>query len=130
MKGRIALILWLTLTGVASAADESDAPRIKEPRLRAELLRRMKADQKVRAAFEGSFDTAKNAGASKLQEEMRRIDTENTRRMAEIVVRYGWPTFTLVGKDGAGCLAAGPARGPLPRISAEVPRPHGEGRTR
>ncbi len=32
---------------------------------------------------------------------MLRIDTENTERLGEIVERHGWPTYTLVGKDGA-----------------------------
>ena len=46
----IPVILCLTLAGVSNAADEPKAPTVKEPELRAELLRRAKTDQDVRAA--------------------------------------------------------------------------------
>jgi hypothetical protein len=118
MRRQIALIVWLTLTGSAGAADKPKAPPVKEPELRAELLRRVKADQEVRgelsrlmqsgiakladeADFEKSLDATRKAEFDRLDRAMQRIDTENTRRMAEIVDRYGWPTYALVGKDGA-----------------------------
>jgi hypothetical protein len=118
MRRPIALIVWLTLAGSAGAADEPKAPPVKEPELRAELLRRVKADQDVRgeiarlmqsgiakladeADFEKSLDTTRKAEFDRLGQAMQRIDTENTRRMEEIVDRFGWPTYALVGKDGA-----------------------------
>jgi hypothetical protein len=118
MRRQIALIVWLTLTGSAGAADKPKAPPVKEPELRAELLRRVKADQEVRgelsrlmqsgiakladeADFEKSLDATRKAEFDRLDRAMQRIDTENTRRMAEIVDRYGWPKYALVGKDGA-----------------------------
>ena len=32
-------------------------------------------------------------------------DDERTERLAEIISRYGWPTFSLVGKDGAAAVS-------------------------
>jgi len=119
MERRIPVILWLTLAGVSNAADEPKAPPVKGPELRAELLRRAKADQDVRgaitgwmmqfgnsevvdeAAFEASLDATRKAEFRQFGDTMRRIDTENTGRLGEIVERHGWPTYTLVGKDGA-----------------------------
>jgi hypothetical protein len=119
MKRRIPVFLWLTLAGVSSAADEPKSPAVKEPELRLELLRRAKADQDVRGAvaqwmkqfgdsepadeatFEASLDAARKAEFQRFAETMKRIDQENTERLGEIIERYGWPTSTLVGKDGA-----------------------------
>ncbi len=79
MKQRIPVILWLTLAGISHAPDGPNAPPVKEPELRVELLRRAKADQDVRgaiakwmmkfdnrkfvdsAAFEASLDAAQKA---------------------------------------------------------------------
>jgi len=115
----IPVILWLTLAGVSNAADEPKAPAVKEPEPRAELLRRARADQDVRAEitqwmiqsgnsevvdvgkFEASLDATRKAEYQQFIEKGRRIDTENTKRLGEIVERHGWPTSTLVGKDGA-----------------------------
>ena len=30
-----------------------------------------------------------------------KIDLENTKRLKEIIIEYGWPTFELVGKEGS-----------------------------
>ncbi len=118
MRRRVPAILWLAVAGIANA-DEPKAPPVKEPELRAELLRRMKADQDVRvavtqwmkqfgnsditdqAAFEVSLDAARKAEFKQFAETMKRVDTENTARLGVIVERHGWPSFTLVGKDGA-----------------------------
>ena len=119
MGRRIHVILWLTLAGISNAADEPKAPAVKEPELRVELLRRAKADQDVRgaiagwmaqfdhsgfadeAAFEASLDATRKAEFEQFSATMQRTDTENTQRLGKIVERHGWPTFTLVGKDGA-----------------------------
>jgi hypothetical protein len=119
MRRLIPAILGLAIAGVSKATDEPKAPPVKEPELRAELLRRMKADQDVRgaiakwmtqfgngdiadeAAFEASLDAKRKAEFKQFAETMKRVDTENTARLGEIVERHGWPTFTLVGKGGA-----------------------------
>ena len=115
MGRRMPVILWLTLAGVSNAADGSKTPPVEEPELRVELLRRAKADQDVRGAIakwliqfgnggvvdEASLDATRKTEFKQFDETMRRVDTENTERLGEIVERHGWPTYTLVGKDGA-----------------------------
>ena len=94
-------------------------PQVKEPELRIELLKRMKADQDVRGkinewqmknssketfdedTFEASLNPEQKAEWKALGDTMQRTDAENTKRMEEIVDRHGWPTSTLVGKDGS-----------------------------
>ena len=118
-NGCMPVILWLAVTGVSSVADELKAPSVKEPELRAELLRRAKADQDLRgdltkwmmqfgnndvgdeAAFEASLNAGQKAEFKRFGEAMERVDSENTKRLGEIVDQRGWPTFTLVGPDGA-----------------------------
>ncbi|WP_143590199.1 DUF6624 domain-containing protein [Thermoactinospora rubra] len=58
------------------------------PQLRAELLRMLQEDQKYR-----TMDAS--------QEDWDRVEKANTDRMEQILSRYGWPGFSMVGKDGA-----------------------------
>ena len=92
MKRRITSILCLLLAGASHAADEPKTPPAKAPELRAELLRRAKADQDVRgaiaqwmirfgngdvgdeAAFEASLDAARKAEFRRLGQAMNRVD--------------------------------------------------------
>ncbi len=53
------------------------------------------------AAFEASLDATRKAEFQRLGQQLGRVDAENTARLGEIVERHGWPTYTLVGKDGA-----------------------------
>lgn len=55
------------------------------PKLRADLLAMLKADQKDRARADAGVGG----------------DQRRTERLGEIVAAYGWPTRTLVGDDGA-----------------------------
>jgi len=63
--------------------------------LRDELLQIAKADQEVRTRINWT------APESTLVEEMQRVDRDNAKRLSEIVDRYGWPSKSLVGEDGA-----------------------------
>jgi hypothetical protein len=115
MRLRVLGIVLLTLAGSASAGEAPKRAPVREPELRAELLRRAKADQDVRGAVakwmmrfgntefadEAALSAAQKAELRKFDEAMRRVDTENTERLRQIVRRHGWPTYTLVGKDGA-----------------------------
>ena len=65
--------------------------KVKDEKLRQELLRRMQADQQARKPI------LSNAGFKRLM----KIDQENTDRMKEIVKQFGWPGKSLVGTDGA-----------------------------
>jgi hypothetical protein len=62
--------------------------------LRAELLRRVQADQDIRGRW------IKEMQNQQIIAQMAEIDRENTARMKEIVHLYGWPTRALVGKEG------------------------------
>jgi len=68
----------------------SNAAEPKNAKLRAELLEMKEQDQQVRKASS--------------QEDFRRwleTDARNLIRLKEIIAEYGWPTNSLVGKDGA-----------------------------
>jgi uncharacterized protein DUF6624 len=69
----------------AAPTPTSVGTRAADPKLRQELLAMLAADQKDRSD--------PNAGVGG--------DQERTERLGEIVDRYGWPTRTLVGEDGA-----------------------------
>lgn len=106
-----ALAVFLSALGVAAEEPSGPpaphaVPARAEP-LRQELLARMAEDQRARQEFikylqqhkgmlpEGGKDTMPPAVTT-----MCEIDRRNTARMKEIVERYGWPGFALVGKDG------------------------------
>ena len=68
---------------------------LKEPALRAELLKRTREDQRVRLeAKPGVFNPQTAA-------EMRKIDADNTTFMLATIDKYGWPGKSMVGSDGA-----------------------------
>ncbi len=58
-------------------------------KLRQELLHMMKTDQVMRNAIQKG-ETYKPE-----------IDAKNTARLKQIIKKHGWPTFSLVGNDGA-----------------------------
>ena len=62
--------------------------------LRAELLRRMRADQNIRGRWMKEMENRQ------IIAQMAEIDRENTARLKEIVHLYGWPSRALVGKEG------------------------------
>jgi hypothetical protein len=76
---------------VASTAPPTTAPI--NAMLQAELLEMLDRDQAARtdSALEGDA-----AG-----EDMGRVDAEHARRMEEILDEYGWPGWSLVGREGA-----------------------------
>lgn len=87
--------LTLAATPAWAAADLPNAVGIERPQLRAELLRMVKEDQDVRAAWTAAHMTDKAIGLR-----MAAIDTRNTARMKAIVAEHGWPSAKLVGADG------------------------------
>lgn len=93
----------------------SSAQRAEEPALRAELLRRMEADQAARLELvewikrHGANDDrvlerlsdALRAEHAQLTSRVQSVDAENTRWLKPILEKRGWPTRKQVGKDGA-----------------------------
>ncbi|MDR3402020.1 MAG: hypothetical protein P4L99_05930 [Chthoniobacter sp.] len=113
---RKSVILLLALWAAFAHAEGSSQPsRIKEPELRLELLSRDEADQQARTAIvawlsvNGKGMTVNEADLSpehlaeyqKLSGAIKKSDQENTERLGEIIEKYGWPTKTLVGRDGS-----------------------------
>ena len=76
------------------ALDSEVAP-CSHPQLRSELLAMVQQDQAVRGQINSEGETPE------LLEEESRIDWRNTARMKLIVDEFGWPTQSMVGKDGA-----------------------------
>jgi hypothetical protein len=68
--------------------------------LRAELLARRDEDQRIRRKAAESAP-GPHMPSPPLLTEWQRIDQANTRWLAELTDRMGWPGRTLVGKDGA-----------------------------
>lgn len=107
------LLLIATFLGVAADSAKETPPsttnqsKVKDEKLRQELLRRMQADQEARKPVialiqneGGDPDEVKQSDGPTVKH-MREIDHQNTTRMKEIVKQYGWPGKSLVGKDGA-----------------------------
>jgi hypothetical protein len=75
----------------------------------------VKVDQEARSALVEWLNAHAKGGAAnptglraerspeflKLAQALGKVDQENTSRLADIVAKYGWPTNSLVGKDGA-----------------------------
>jgi hypothetical protein len=109
-------LLVLCLGGLVALADDRPKPApAKEPELRSELLRRTTTDQEGRKAFiQWMKDNSKNGvvvlitlSKEKQREwqqitgKLKAVDEENTKWLRGLVEKHGWPTYTLVGKDGA-----------------------------
>jgi hypothetical protein len=124
MKRLMSVGFLLFVWGVAAAqqetkthaAKEAKAPlTVKEPKLREDLLARVKTDQAARMAmieFMKKQDSGGHVVLDKLTPEQKvenerlsaavdKADKENTKWLGEIVEKHGWPTISLVGKDGS-----------------------------
>src|SRR5262245_44497523 len=108
--------LVLCLGGLVALADDSPRPApAKEPELRSELLRRMVTDQEARQAFiqwmndngtngvvvPSTLSKEKQREWEQIAGKLKAVDEDNTKRLRSLVEKHGWPTCTLVGKDGA-----------------------------
>jgi len=80
---------WVPIRKRCEEASAAYAKSLKEPELRAELLKRMKEDQRIR--LEPNPNMA----------EWMRIDADNTAYMKTVIDKYGWPGKSMVGDDGA-----------------------------
>ena len=81
--------------GESRPASDSEAFPCSHSALRSELLTMAEKDQAVRGRINAEGETPG------LLEEESRIDVRNTARMKLIVDEFGWPTRSMVGKDGA-----------------------------
>jgi len=84
-----AAALFMATLLACSAASALGAPPT-QPALRDELLAMKQRDQEVRTqALLGDFSR------------WREVDAQNQARLKEIVAQHGWPTYAMVGEDGA-----------------------------
>lgn len=111
-----AVTIALCLLGLTALADDAPKPTpVKAPELRGELLTRTKTDQDARKALtqwmkvhgrDGAGGAAartdeEKAELAKLTARVQAADEDNTKWLQGVVEKHGWPTNTLVGKDGA-----------------------------
>jgi hypothetical protein len=75
---------------------------IIQPVLRIELLKLYREDQDIRNEIINSGYDLHDLRRQAFDARMAVIDAASTRRMKEMVRRYGWPGPELVGQDGSG----------------------------
>lgn len=93
----IALCCALLLVSHVRAHTAPGAQSVANPALRKELLRRVEQDQAIRDEF---IKKGVERPDQSVLDRMGAIDASNTARMRAIVREYGWPTPSLVGRDG------------------------------
>lgn len=106
----ILVSLTAALTSPTLAQDKKPLdPPPKDAALRAELVKRMKAEQDVReelvtvaplTTWKGP-DVFKKPEVKSVFEKMERIDKDNLAWLKKVVAEKGWPTKSMVGPDGA-----------------------------
>ncbi|MFT3880393.1 MAG: hypothetical protein QM703_12120 [Gemmatales bacterium] len=111
MQHTLSIVLLCLVNSSGFADDPPKAPSVKEPALREDLLKRTKSDQAARFALidwmknnnevnKGKLSKEKQEEYTKLIVAVTQADTENTKWFKTIIEKHGWPTFTMVGKDG------------------------------
>lgn len=90
----------LSLVALGCGAHDRSALTPWDDALRAELLRRVAADQEARERFVAALQagTAPDTG---LFIELKTIDSSNALWLQEAVARHGWPERDVVGEEGA-----------------------------
>jgi len=116
MRLFITAVLLCTSALAARAADDcAKTAEVKQPELTKELLRRFKIDQAARQAVvdwtkqngnPGDFGGEKLRGEKKtefkkLADAVTKADEENVAWFKQVVAKHGWPSSSLVGKEGA-----------------------------
>lgn len=96
---RVRPLLLLLVAGLPGCARES-APAPWPADARAELLRRVAADQAVRDSLAGAMREGRPPDSALLGR-MLQVDRENTAWLREALARHGWPHRTDVGEEGA-----------------------------
>ena len=97
---RIACVAFGAITWAAPAAAQTRTVAIADSTLRAELLRRVRADQAAREEMTALM----RRGATPDSAVMRRVmavDSVNRTWLADVIARRGWPSRSMVGTDGA-----------------------------
>lgn len=106
---RLMLTIGVAALLFGAAACRAQTPAApKDPALRAELARRIKADQDARFALINYQKAHPDAKAPEVQRETARlvnrvqaVDAGDLKWLKGVVARRGWPGKSLVGEDGA-----------------------------
>jgi len=102
-KNRARFLCWALITGCFLVGNgcisQSDPTAVRNPNLRAELLKRVAEDQAIAKEYypkeaAGKLDAALIARRKKSL-------SDNAARIKQIVQQYGWPGPELVGRDGS-----------------------------
>lgn len=101
--------LMLVAALLIGMPDEPSKPSVKNPELRAELVKRMKAEQDVRFELMRlnplnkplTADERERPEVKAVFEKMAAIDKDNLAWFKEVVEKHGWPGKSMVGPDGA-----------------------------
>jgi hypothetical protein len=93
---RLGIILTAISAAVALQAQVPQKTAATNPTLRQELLSRAEQDQAIRNEL---ISKGMDQPDKSILARMQTIDSENTRRMTEIIKQYGWPGPELVGED-------------------------------
>ena len=97
------ILLVFGCLAAACAAQTARLPAsagVREPELRAELLRRMAVDQAVRESVTAVLRRGADLDSASLAR-MAAVDSVNTAWVSGVLARWGWPGRSLVGSDGA-----------------------------
>jgi hypothetical protein len=94
------VLVTLSLLTLACASPDRSALTPWNDALKAEMLRRLAADQVARDRLVEGMQAGRPPDTS-LFNEMRSIDSSNTLWLQEAVARHGWPDRDVVGEDGA-----------------------------
>jgi len=86
---------WPKLLAAIDKANADADKALEQPALRKEILAMRDDDQNARFAWIAKQDD------KKLAADVEAIDRKTTKRMHDIVTKYGWPGKSLVGEDGA-----------------------------
>jgi hypothetical protein len=107
-------VLFMTIGLIPAVTQQPENPDragrpVKEPALRVELLKRMKAEQDIRMDLFRLNPTSRpltpeerNKPEMKaVMEQMEQIDKDNLAWFKKVVEKHGWPGMAMVGDDGA-----------------------------
>jgi len=109
---RLALVLVASMLAACASGIRSEVtrPALTHPDLRIQLLDLFNRDQRARREMLRAIKGAPKGEdgrtiyperAMPLVEAARSIDAESTAFVESMIDQYGWPTFDMVGRDGA-----------------------------
>jgi hypothetical protein len=91
----VTILLSLCAYNIVALSEENKTVGLSMPELRAMLLDMKDRDQAVRKTMMG------NASPSEKQlESMRDLDATHTDQIKKIYAQHGWPTSSMIGRDG------------------------------